>query len=351
MAEIEDQIRAWADAAAPAEGALAPSATRPWFRRRHRAVLAAAVVVAVAAGVWAVSSGDGGPDHVRTAGTTTESSRPASASTPTAVDYHELAEVGGNHQTALTVVSASTQAQLDGLWSSFDAGPKVPEVDLDHRVVVGVVLPPGCPRRLEGLRRTGDVVVPQFGEPTPRCPAGIRPGWLLAIDRATAGERFWFEVPEGLLDGSSGDDARHRILVDAARPAQVLVDVRPGRGVVAPGGQLTGVVTVSNATGSPIRASHCGAPFGISLHGERAEQAFAQPDCLQTVEVPPGTSTFQVSTEADTRACTTDPGAGPRCDADGSPPDLPPGTYEVEVHQPGGLDGATPEPPATVRVR
>lgn len=360
MAEIEDQIRAWADAAAPPVGGdpLVIEDLPIGGGGEHRARwLAAAAVVAVlmagAAVVWAVvGAGDG--EAVRSGSipppTTASSTAPDGGPTAPAVRYRLLHDERNSPSPAYTLVSAATEDQLQRLWDTVPDAGAVPTVDFDREVVVAMTLPGSCPRRLTGMERAAfQLVAPRFGEPTRSCPADGPQRTIVAIDRASAGDRFWFRLSAADLGlGTVAPDAS--ILVDRARPQQVLVDVALDRSTVPVGGEVIGTVTVSNASGQPIPVGFCGREFGISLANGRARQSYASTMCLQQEDVPTGTSTYPVSVPTSYLGCvTSQPGLGVLpCRPDGTPPDLPAGEYQITIHQPSGLDAAPPDPPATV---
>lgn len=99
------------------------------------------------------------------------------------------------------------------------------------------------------------------------------------------------------------------------------------------GSTLTAELVVTNRTQRPIRAAPCTRNW-IVLGLETTEIPYKlpipPPDCHFHLRLLPGVTRLQVSIPTIYPGC-GQPGVGPRCTALGVPPDLPLGTYHLEL--------------------
>lgn len=388
MDEIERQIGAWADAAAPeasTEGAVsadeavdrtgvaAPAGARsgsaPGGSRRTRALLAAAAAVVLVAGIVVavvVATDDGGSDRVETGATTLVPDTSTTTVPGTGeVRFEVLSRAKAVDDPVGTVRAAHTRSELTKLLA--DAGLPATlgdGVDLDREVVVSLTIADdACPPTLERFDRAEDLgdpdppanpaaqpptLLPRFVEPAGGCILPMVPRtFVVTLAWSTTGDRFRLHLPTA----GAPDDVGATILLDRDRPDPVLVDLSLAAGSVSAGGKLGGTVSVSNNTGRPIPVTTCGPPFAVGLEGEGVRQELARPACAQSEAVPPGESTYPVTVTASHTTCTTmaDPPPGSRaCLPGGGLPPLPVGTYTTFLEPPGGFtrDAA----PVTVEV-
>jgi hypothetical protein len=388
MDEIERQIGAWADAAAPGastEGAVtaeeavdragvaAPAGARsgwgPGGSRRTRVVLAAAAAVVLVAGIVVavvVATDDGGSDRVET-GATTEVPDTSTTTVPETgeVRFDVLSRAEAVEDPVGTVRAAQTRSELTKLLAAAGLPATAGDaVDLDREVVVSLTIADdACPPTLERFDRAQDLgepdspanpgvelstLLPKFVEPAGGCNEPMIPKtFVVALDWSTTGDRFRLHLPTT----GTPDDVGATILLDRDRPDPVLVDLSLAAGSVPAGGTLGGTVSVSNNTGRPIPVTTCGPLFAVGLEGDGVRQELARPDCAQSEEVPPGESTYPVAVSASHTTCTTmaDPPPGSRaCLPGGGLPPLPVGSYTTFLDPPAGFtwDAA----PVTVEV-
>jgi len=394
MDDVERQIKAWADAAAPsavgavdAESVMARGAgdvvpLSPAASPARRVLAAAAVVVALVAGAALVLSvvGDDDGEGVRagqppgsTDGVTDPSTPPADGEVT-----FELLNLGvasepfgdGGEWELPSLRSGSTAEQLDALWTGVrhldptrSSTPPLPEVDFAAQVVVAIAIPDdNCPPELVGFRRQtvedGQParLIPQFVETVDVCEQPLVPKqYVVALDWASTGDRFSVHVDGGNLSGDSDmipNATAAEIRLDRARPDPALVDVELDATTVEAGGTLSGQVVVSNNTGEPIDISYCGAEFAVVLENDEVDQQLISDLCIWQGELVPGVSTFEVEVSAKYGSCVTigpvepEPDAMVACLPEGRIPPLPPGEYATRLYPPAGLDADAP--PVTV---
>lgn len=406
MDEIERQVRAWADAAAPAavdgdpvgadeasSGSVAPSPPSRGGRRWLAAAAAMVVVGAVAAGVVALTADES--EQVRT-GDPTTTTEPDGSDGSDEVAF-ELLHLGWAEPTAGAeegwvdqlpqLRTASTAEQLEALWGvrqpwsvdDSEAIPPavpapVPEIDFGEQVVVAITIPDdNCPPELRGFRRQpgedgvgGDRLIPEFVETAIECEEPLIPKqYVVALDWASTGDRFSVFVdggnlagdPERMVQGCATGAAlrclppRSEIRLDRARPARVLVDLELEATTVEAGGSIQGRVVVSNNTGEPIDITYCGAEFAVGLENDEVDQQLVFPMCASGGTIPTGMTAYEVTATASYGTCTTmtDPPPGARpCLPGGAIPPLPLGEYRTRLYPPAGLDGVDDELAITV---
>lgn len=383
MVDLEQQIKAWADAAAPptgeriaaadliAGGSSAPATALRGSGGTRWLAVAAAVLVVAAVGVGLAVQGDQ-PERIRAE----QAAAPDATTTVPAVGFvgdlafDELASVsnGSDAQTP-GAAAAQTEAELDALWSAAGHPRTAPEVDFDRRVVLVVTVAGGtCPPELDAMRRSGTteqvVIEPLFislGTPCPE--SGGFTTFVVAMDWKVTGDEFLL-----VLDGLRPEDDEETLEVrrqrsgytatppttageGAATTTTTAEDGAPVLGVrsslaldartVPVGGRLTGTVTVVNERGRPIEGTTCGDYFVASLRNDEFDQGVFREACLGPFTIPEGTSTYPVSVLIEVNGCTpigiTDPGLEPRCNPDGSMPAFPPGEYEFRIDDPQEL--------------
>jgi len=387
MGEVERQIEAWADAAAPdvASGAVdvreamsgrsgrLPS--RP-VRRGRWALSAAAVVVALVvgvAGVRALVDDDtqqlfaGEPP----AGTEPGFDDPVSNGPPgdgRGKVTFEVLHVGVAGEVPVGMRSASTDDEVAALWADLipldgqagqaAIGPYPNEDERADRVVVSFVIAhDACPPELSGFRRQSmergrpDRLIPQFVETATECAQPLIPKrYVVALDWASAGDRFSVFVDGGNLSDPGampGSATSMEIFLDRARPDPVLIDVELDGTTVASGGELAGTVVVSNNSGEPIDIGYCGAVFAVGLENDEVDQQLAFLRCRQQGEIAPGVSRFEVTVLTTFGSCVGDgpdpvPPGMVACLPEGAVPLLPPGEYETRLYPPDGIDADAP---------
>ena len=380
MAEIEDQLRAWADVAAP-EGAgepvtadeVAPLAAarsaRSGAGRRWGWAVAAVLVLAAGVAAIVVRTDDGGePLRADRPPAPTTTSTPASD-----VDFELLHLGSAVPPPGATddwdpgepfLRAARDQAQLDDLWTSVryldptrSSIPAEPEVDLSASVVVSIAIPDdNCAPELRGFRRIEregrpPALVPRFVETVDVCTQPLAPKqYVVAIDWASAGDRFSVQVAADDLDGDGrqldGDPAGPpdaEIALDRDRRAAILIDVELDATTVAAGSSVPGRVVVSNNSGAPVDATICGPPYAVGLRGPAYEQEIVHPLCASAFALPPETSSYEVTVTTARTTCTTNPSQVlgiAECLPDGSPPPMPAGDYRAFVVGPAAAEAA-----------
>lgn len=352
MPDVAEQIRAWADAAAPVDAVpssgsaeVAALADRAPRRRPPRLLAAAAVllfVVALAGLVLAV-------DRDRPQSVTTG---PAESTVDAdTVTFEVLAVTDGSDLNSLGVLrAAGSPTQLAGLWEVAGAAEAVPAVDFGEQVVVSITIPDdACPPTLEAFDRDGSTVTPRFVEPGGGCDGPLIPRtFVVALDRSTTGPEFRLLLPAqpqaelgetfldvgGVVPGVAGATAAFHLSADTMEA----------------GSTIAGTVQVYNNADEVLEAATCGPYFVVVLEGEAATQLYSRPRCSERFVVPPGTSSYPVTAKATFLTCINGEGSElvPACLPDGSMPALPPGVYEARVVQP---DDAIPvSGPITVTV-
>lgn len=359
MDDVEQQIRAWADATiavaeaeANQEAAPEPAPAALGGRRWARSVLVAAAVLAIV-GVVAVVARDGS-DRVRTGPAAPVTTITTSRDHVVGFDVLDIGPDGG--EPAGTIRAAYDAEQLADLWAELGVGKDgvrrsigpVPDVDFDRQVVVALTLDrPACSSELIGFEHVSGraFITPVFDEAEPECRgAPLRPRYVVAVD--WDGERPSMIVE---LSPTEDDDGREipgpRLQLNRLRPDLVTVDVETDIGEIHAGDQLGLKAVVQNATGEPLETTGCGAPFSIGLRRDGQLFAPARPQCLEQFVIPTGSSAYDVTLMASRSGCTTNPTAPvpERCQDDGTMPDLEPGTYEVVLLPPDGFDAVPPE--------
>jgi hypothetical protein len=390
MAEIEDQLRAWADAAAPIgagepvrvealmtapeptsgdaagggsvdELGPAPVTASKGGARRWLAVAAVVAVLAVAAGAAVRALGGDDRASVGSGDTTAPSTEPApDAAGPVGF---ELLHLGGAGDAEMgTVQVAATPEQLADLWDDLvdlplppeasgpygpdgsdvlAAGP--PDVDLDQQVVVAITIPDdACAPELVRFDRDGSAITPVFEEVTDECEEPLIPKrYVVAIDRAGI-DRLRLPADE------TYDLPATEVLLRPGRTGSVVVDLEQPElaGTVAGGGTLPMTVVVSNNTGRPLEVGYCGEPFAVGFENDEVDQQLGFNACLQQRELPPGITTFEVEASASYGSCVAvgpgdpQPAGMVECGPGGSIPPLPPGEYRTRLYPPAGLGAA-----------
>jgi hypothetical protein len=372
MDEIERQVRAWADAAAPAavDGdpvgadeamatATAPS-PRPVSgpRRRWLAAAAAIVVVgAVAAGVLALTTDDAEPLRTADSTTTTELDDQL-APDPTEEVRFEVVSVGYAGEQAMgTVRTAATPEQVEALWSEVvplddpsrpeeQRGPNfpgpVPEVDFERQVVVAIAIPDdACPPELIRFDRDGSAITPVFEEVAKECEEPLEPKRFVVVLDRSGFDRL------RLPADPTFDLPAMEVLLRPTRTGTVLVDLEQPSlsGTVVAGETLPMTVVVSNNTGAPIEISYCNAEFAVGLENDEVDQQLGFNACLRISTLEPGISTFDVEVSASYGSCVAvgpddpQPAGMVECLPGGGIPPLPPGAYRTRLYPPGGLEG------------
>ena len=352
MHDVADQIKAWADAAAPGDAvprlarhevaALVDRSPRWWS---SRLLAAAAVVVFVAALAGVVLAVDRDSPQAVTTGPT-EGAVDANPVT------FEVLSVSEGYLNALGVLrAASSAAQLSGLWEAAGATEPVPTIHFDEQVVVSITIPDDtCPPTLEAFDRGASSVGPRFVESSGRCDdlLVIPRTYVVALDRSTTGPEFRLTLP-GQHEYEFGDTF---LDVGGALPAVAgaTAAFHLSADTMAAGSTTAGTVQVYNLADEVIEAATCGSYFVVVLEGEAATQRYSRPRCLERFVVPPGISSYPVTAKATFLTCINGEASElvPACLADGSMPTLPPGTYEATIVQP---DDAIPvSGPITVTV-
>ena len=352
MHDVAEQIKAWADAAVPADSTarvrsddVTSMEGRPSRRRAPRLLVAAAVVAFVAALTGLVVTIDrDNPQSVTTG--------PADGTgDANPVTFEVLAVTDASDLNSLGVLrAAGSVAQLAGLWQVAGADEAVPTVDFGEQVVVSITIPDdACPPTLAAFDRDGSTIAPRFVEPGGECRQPLIPRtYVVALDRSTTGPEFRLVLPAqpqselgetfldvgGVVPAVAGATAAFHLAADT----------------MAAGSTIAGTVQVYNIADEAIEASTCGPYFVVVLVGDAATQLYSRPRCLEPFVVPPGISSYPVTAKATFLTCINGQASElvPACLADGSQPTLPLGTYEARVLTP---DDAIPvSGPITITV-
>jgi hypothetical protein len=366
MDDLEQQIKAWADASAPSTGEAidpadvlagrAPAAVVAAPHRRGRWLAAAAAVLVIAAvGVGLAVQSDP-PERIRAEqAPTTGTPTPPSAGFVGDIAFDELATVS-NGADAVGLLEAQTDEQLAGLWSAAGHPRAAPEVDFDRQVVVAITIADdACPPDLVAFRRDGATVAPEFAETQAECEQPlVLTTYVAALDWSDTGDEFLLVV-----DGQRPENDRETLAVTrevhqtagtipatttatvlqtttttpASDPPPVLANLELEATTVASGATLKGSVVIVNDTGKPITASTCGPAFALRLGNDEYAQEVIGLGCAGSSTIPVGRSTHPVEVVAAYTTCTQPgfEGTGPPCQADGTPPGLPAGRWVLSV--------------------
>lgn len=352
MNDVVDQIRAWADAAAPVDAAPGvrsdeiASVSDLSARRPSPRLLAVAVLVFVAALAGVVLATNRDDPQSVTAGPTEDT---AEASP---VTFEVLSVTAGYLNDLGVLRSASSGVQLAGLWDVAGATEPVPTIDFDEQVVVSITIPDDtCPPTLEAFDRVGSDLTPRFIESSGGCDDDllvIPRTYVVALDQSTTGPEFrlvlagqpQYEFGEtflhvgGVVPGVAGATAAFHLSADT----------------MAAGSTIAGTVQVYNNSAEPIERTTCGSYFVALLESEVATQTLFRPACLQSFVIPSGSSSYPVTVKATYLTCNNGEASDvvPACLPDGTMPALPPGIYEARVDQ--GADPIEVSGPLTVTV-
>lgn len=338
MHDVADQIRAWADAAAPTDAAprvrsddVVSLAERSVRRRPPRLIAAAAVVIFVAVlAALVVATNRDDPQSV-TAGPTddTTEANPVAFEVLSVADGSDLNDLG-------VLRSATSPVELTGLWDVAGASGPVPSIDFGEQVVVSITIPDGaCESTLDGFDRDGVDIIPRFVRPARGCGEAADPRtYVAALDRSTTGPEFrlvlagdtGFEFGQtflhvgGEVPGAAGASAAFHLSADT----------------MAAGSTIAGTVQVYNNAEEAIERTTCGAYFVAVLEGDAATQLYSRPRCNEAFVIPPGSSSYPITAKATYLTCINGEASElvPACLPDGTMPPMPAGTYEVEVDQP-----------------
>jgi hypothetical protein len=356
MTDLEQQIKAWADAtvdlaaeapgvAAPPEPAVPSTRARRWARPL---VVAAVAVALVGIGIVVVGRGDERRVRTGPAGpvTTTTQHGPRDARDIVA---ESLFAGGAGDAPIGTIGAAFTEAQFTELWGTLEPSPKsrgfggpgpAPDLDFGHTVVLSIVVGgDGCPTEFAGFRNTSGhrIIEPVFDRPDPvgPCDREVIPiRYLIAIDWDTTYPTIVVQVP------TAETGVVEQLQLRRSQPDPVVVELETDIGQVHAGDQFDVNVAIQNATGAPIDTVGCGRPFALGLRRGGELYAAGQGWCRQEFAIPTGSSVYRVTLMAGRNGCTTDPTAvvPERCLDDGSPADLEPGIYEMVLLTPEGFD-------------
>lgn len=375
MDDVEQQIKAWADATAPATDGGAPApAVIPVHGRLGRArwlAAAAAVVVLGAIGVGlAIRSDDDGPELLRASdppATTATSQAPETTTTAavrsgSVVGFEVLGDGAATDAEIGSLASAQTPEELSALWRRSMRDLPEPEVDLDRQVVVSLTIDAEeCPGTLIGFKREDASITPRFLIPGDQCEQPILPTtYVVASDWASVGDEFTFILRTEV----DGDDQEDTLVVTrrdpgatttstaaplatttttvppatttttaSSSPADLTAQLDLPTTTVASDGEIAGDVVVVNDTGKPIVVTTCGGYFLARLANDAYTQEVVRPGCASSYTIPEGRSTHPVQVMARYGTCTTNPTQPDHraCDADGSLPGLPPGRYQLTI--------------------
>lgn len=339
MTDVADQIRAWADAAAPVEAASAgrddkavSMAGRSMRRRPPRLLAVAAVVVFVAAlaGLVVMVNRDT-PQSVTAApvpGSTTGVGEP--------VGFDVLAVGAGPLNDLGVLRAASSPTELAGLWAAAGVTDAVPVIDFDAQIVVSfTLLEERCAPTLDGFDRDGTTLTPRFLEATIDCEdSQSAPTYVVALDRSSSGSEFRLQLvaPPGAELGDTYLDVGSGV-----RPFEgAFATLHLAADTVAAGEEIAGTVQVNNQSAAAVERTTCGPYFVAVLEGEAGASQFFRPACAEPFVIPPGRSSYPVTVRASYLSCINgDPSElVPACPEDGTMPPLPPGTYEARIDQP-----------------
>jgi hypothetical protein len=130
---------------------------------------------------------------------------------------------------------------------------------------------------------------------------------------------------------------RHLAATDATTELSARL-VLPSRTIKA-GSNIPVRVVVENHAGHPIATQGCGPKlvFTIELSndGYQQQMGFAGVGCRRRSRIPTGRTTYSTEILASYTGCRgpyTNPPVGPPCQADGTAPPLPVGTYRATLH-------------------
>jgi hypothetical protein len=202
---LEDQIRAWTDAAvadvAPvtASEALAhPVRRRPGSGPRRSAWLAAAAVVVVLLGVVGVVA-----VVVSTQGDDEEEVATETPGVPPDVDFTVLGVSEQAGEPLLALRSATTSAGVADLWSGARLTGPVPTVDLATTAVVSITISDDlCPPTLERFEQTSPgEITPVFVETAETCEQPeVARTFVVAIEWGSVGRSFRVRSDDRVID-------------------------------------------------------------------------------------------------------------------------------------------------------
>lgn len=290
MDDLQDQIRAWADAASVGAEPVTVDEARARAERvgrrrgqqRRGPWLAAAavlvVVVVVGAGLVVVLSGrssNSGEERV--------TSDRADEGTDADVAFSVLGRSEMSNEPLGTLRSAVSTEGLDALWTGANLEGAPPPIDFAAQAVASITIADDlCPPTLEGFVRTGSELTPSFVEPPGLCEEPeIARTFVVALDWASTGPSFRLTLPAG-----PASDIGVRIL-DVGRPL--------------PSGQQVSAVwpnqTTSADRSSPEAAARSFVAHVLgSVDVEATVDPTAPPDVLTAVDVDLGTARTTVLT-------------------------------------------------------
>jgi hypothetical protein len=338
MTDVSDQIRAWADAAAPANARPSVrsdevvSMTGRRGRRRPPRLLAVAagvVFVAALAGLVVVATRD--TQQSVTTGPTPDTSGGA----PVTFDLLTISQ--GSSLNDLGVLrSASSAVELAGLWEVAGADGPAPTVDFGEQMVVSFTLAEErCPSSLDGFDRDRSTLTPRFVDSTVDCEdPQSPPTYVVAVDRSTTGAEFRLHLVAP-PDAELGDTFLH--VGGAERPFEgAAANFVLSADTVAAGEEIAGTVQVNNQSAEAVERTTCGPYFVAVLEGDAGASQYFRPACAEPFVIPPGRSSYPVTVKASSLTCINGDASGlvPACLPDGTMPPLPPGTYEATIDQP-----------------
>jgi hypothetical protein len=105
-------------------------------------------------------------------------------------------------------------------------------------------------------------------------------------------------------------------------------------------------VIVENNTGGVVYVTGCGSLFQVALGNDAVKPNIGWEQCLETLTVAAGESTYTVAVSGSYLDCYGD-GLFPAC-IDGRAPALPPGDYQAALYQ--NPEVAPAPPPIDIRV-
>jgi hypothetical protein len=388
MDDLEQQIKAWADAAAPPTdasvaaddviapptdasvaaddviaGRVPPTAAPPadgsshGGRGRWLAVAAVVMVVGAIGITLAVQADDDPVQRIHASDppvATTTDPQTSVPVDPSEVRFEELG-VRPSQLPIGQLKSAQSATDLARLWREAGKKTPLPAVDFDEQVVVAMTIADdACPPTLTAFVRNAEIVEPRFVEPQDVCEQPlVARTFVAALDWSTTGDHFLLVVRD---PDSEGGDASIEVTRDTAADeggkgkdeSDGAEGGDPAPGVTAAldmdatavpvGGTLTGTVTVVNNSGGPVEGTTCGGYFVGTLHNDEYQQGVARLDCLGSFTIPEGTSTYPIEVQAAVNGCTpvevADRDLGPVCNADGSMPPMPAGEYQLTIDDP-----------------
>lgn len=338
MVDLEQQIRAWAQAAeVDAAAVLADDVIRKRPGRSSRvrsvALVATTAIFVVGLGAVAVTVASHDEPTAVTADQTPSTGLP--------VIYRVLDRTDLGADQAGTVHAASSEGEFRALWRSIQADDDpLPEVDFDTEVVATMtVLDSSCDLTLDGFEREETTVTAAFDQPSGGCErAAIPATFVVALDRASVGapepgDSFRLVLPRQSVDGF-GDT--YLDISDLRPGVQVYTSFQLAADTMLAGTTLDGTVQVYNNTPDSLTGDTCGPFFVAVLQNESGGSGFGRDDCLQSFAIPPGLSSYPVTARASYGGCSnpqSTPTALPPCVDGGGPPPLPPGRYEAVIDQ------------------